>query len=182
MNNIESINETTLEVEKEEPISSPQETSAPSALENLCQDLQSELNKYKRFVVDLKRENSKLKEMAGGEISKFPSTDKDLNSLHEENEKLKNQINNLQDELSNVKEKRAESTKENQFMVKQLEEEVIEKETKIKELENKLSQKPESTQYKGPMSELIDDLQAKINKLKLTIKEKNKIIEELQQK
>ena len=39
-----------------------------------------------------------------------------------------------------------------------------------------------STPSGGPMSGLVDELQGKINKLKLALKEKNKKIDELQKK
>ena len=56
-----------------------------------------------------------------------------------------------------------------------------EKDNIIKEL--KISKAAEATTPSGgPMSGLIDDLQGKINKLKLALKEKNKKIEELQKK
>ena len=52
-----------------------------------------------------------------------------------------------------------------------------EKEKMIVELKSKQQSQP--IVHKGPMSGLIEDLQNKINKLKITIEEKNKIIEEL---
>ena len=45
--------------------------------------------------------------------------------------------------------------------------------------ELKAGQQPQPITPKGPMSDLIEDLQNKINKLKLAIEEKNKIIEDL---
>jgi hypothetical protein len=56
-------------------------------------------------------------------------------------------------------------------------EQIKEKDHIITELKD--SQQIQTIVPKGPMSDLVEDLQSKINKLKITLEEKNKIIEEL---
>jgi len=65
----------------------------------------------------------------------------------------------------------------NAFLNKGLQEQLKEKDLMIAELKSKQQIPPIALE--GPMSGLIEDLQNRINKLKITLEEKNKIIEEL---
>ncbi|MHA2472458.1 MAG: hypothetical protein ACXAES_04420 [Promethearchaeota archaeon] len=62
-------------------------------------------------------------------------------------------------------------------MVEDLNEKLQEKDQVILQL--KKSNLPQKIAPQGPMPGLVEDLQKKINKLKMTIEEKDKIIEEL---
>ncbi|MFX1394023.1 MAG: hypothetical protein ACFFAH_10655 [Promethearchaeota archaeon] len=155
----------------------PETTSASTkTLEILVQDLQSDMNRYKRIIEKLKKENTDLKEAQ--EISGTSAEVDKIKELKKENEILKEEISKLEKLL----EKEAIVTSEAvaaETKVKELEDELKEKEKLIRELEtSKTAEIP--MEPGGPMSGLIEDLQGKINKLKLALKEKNKIIEDLQ--
>lgn len=148
-----------------------------STLETLCQDLQSDLNRYKRIMDSLRVENKELKKdlEAGGVSTDF----EEINDLRNENISLKARILNL------------EKTMEEQTLEVSLS---LDSENKIKELQNQLNEKEilinelKSSQItqpvgqSGPMSNLVEDLQAKINKMKIALNEKDKIIEDLKSK
>jgi len=157
----------------------PESTSESSkTLEILVQDLQADLNKYKKAVVKLKNEIAELKETQ--KIGDPSGMSKKITELKKENEMLKNEISKLKETL----EKKATEAFEVQAtdsMIKELQEELKEREEVIREL--KTTKAAEATiPSSGPMSGLIEDLQGKINKLKLALKEKNKKIDELQKK
>jgi len=148
--------------------------SSSKTLEILCQDLQSDLNKYKRIVKKLKEENAKLKSTGGEPSLKIEA--EEIKRLKEENASLKKQILKL--EKSTVKtSKGKEKIDDSDLKIKELQEQIIEKDQLILELKA-----AKSAGTSGPMSELIEDLQKQINKLKNAIKEKNKIIAELKKK
>ena len=157
----------------------PESTSESSkTLEILVQDLQADLNKYKKAVVKLKNEIAELKETQ--KIGDPSGMSKKITELKKENEMLKNEISKLKETL----EKKATEAFEVQAtdsMIKELQEELKEREEVIREL--KTTKAAEATiPSNGPMSGLIEDLQGKINRLKLALKEKNKIIDDLQKK
>ena len=148
-----------------------------STLEKLCQDLQSDLNRYKKILDSLKVENKELKKTleAGGVSTDF----EEINDLRNENISLKARIINF------------EKTMEEQTLEVSLS---LDSENKIKELQNQLNEKAilinelktsqitQPVAQSGPMSNLVEDLQAKINKMKIALNEKDKIIEDLKSK
>lgn len=162
----------------EQPKSSvikPQSTKPTTqTLEILCQDLQQDLNKYKRIIEKLNKEKVDLEQtlVSGG----YQLEPDEIKELKNENEELKNELSQLQESL---KLKQDETALSHQFKEKIniLQKQLDEKNTLVTEL--KTAQQTQPITLKGPMSGLVDDLQNKINKLKMTIEEKNKIIEEL---
>jgi len=163
-------------VEEPKPsVLKPQSTKPPSeTLEILCQDLQSDLNKYKRIIEKLNNEKSELERTikSGG----FQLEPNELKDLKRENEDLKNELSQIQISLQNKSQEAAQANQINEAekKINNLQEQLEEKEKMIVELKNKQQSQP--IVHEGPMSGLIDDLQNKINKLKITIEEKNKII------
>ncbi len=184
----EGLNQQLIEVEKSKslpidyvvPVEQPKtevikpQTTQPSTetLERLCQDLQTDLNKYKRSIERLSKEKDDLKKAL--EDGGFQLEPEELKQLKRENETLKNDLSQLQESL---KMKQKESPKISE-KINNLQQQVKEKDLLIAEL--KSTQQSQPVVPKGPMSGLVEDLQNKINKLKSTIEEKNKIIEELQ--
>ena len=166
--------EATTTAKKPEP--TPNSTSV-STLETLCQDLQSDLNRYKRFIESLKAENKDLKNAleAGGGSADFEQ----LNVLRNENISHKAKILELEKALE---EQTLEVTLsiESENKIRELQELLNEKEAFIDEL--KTSQITQPVAQSGPMTSLVDDLQARINKLKIALSEKDRLIEELKRK
>ncbi len=151
---------------QEKPIASPKSSGGPSSpLEVLCQDLQSDLNRYKKMAEHLQAENQKLQ----SSISKIDTADKvdleELNTLRIENKEFRERISELQNIINKNKiEDLRKKIEENDIIINEL------KET------NKLLTK----ETPGPMKELIDELQEKINKLKITVNDQDRKIRELQ--
>ena len=151
--------------------------SSVSTLEALCQDLQSDLNKYKRIMDSLKIENRELKKAleAGGVSADFA----EINALRNENISLKARVL----EMEKVQEEQTLEVTlslDSENKIRELQEQLIEKENIINELKSSQIAAPEIP--KGPMPSLVDDLQSRINKLKIALSEKDKIIEELKSK
>lgn len=146
-------------------------------LEILCQDLQSDLNKYKRIVGELNKEKSELQQAIkkGG----FKLEPDEIKQLKRENEDLKTELLKIQESLKKRSEEITPTVRisDAEKKINDLQEQLKEKEHLITEL--KTQQEIQPIVHEGPMSGLIEDLQSKINKLKITIEEKNKIIEEL---
>ncbi|MFX0023831.1 MAG: hypothetical protein ACFE9S_16010 [Candidatus Hermodarchaeota archaeon] len=184
----EGLNQQLVEVEKSKslpidyvvPVEQPKptvikpQTTQPSTetLERLCQDLQQDLNKYKRSVEKLTKEKDDLKKTL--ENGGFQLEPEELKELKRENESLKTDLSKLQESL---KIKQQESPQINE-KISNLQQQIEEKDLLIAEL--KATQQVQPVAPTGPMSGLVEDLQNKINKLKIEIKEKDKIIEELQ--
>ncbi len=166
-------------VEEPKPtVLKPQSTKPSSeTLEILCQDLQSDLNKYKRIIEELNNEKSELERTI--ESGGFQLEPDELKELKRENEDLKKEISQIQISLQDKSQEAAQANKinETEKKINDLLEQLGQKEKLIVELKSKQESQP--IVHEGPMSGLIEDLQNKINKLKLTIEEKNKIIEEL---
>ena len=154
----------------------PAQTSS-STLEILCQDLQADLNKYKRIVESLTKEKSELKENI--ESGGFKLEPEEIKEMKKENEELRTELSQLQEILH-------EKTKATPQTLS-----LIEAERLIEDLQERLKLKDKlitgmktSTQTqiitpKGPMSGLVGELQNNINKLKIALEEKNIIIEKL---
>ena len=146
-----------------------------STLEILCQDLQSELNKYKRIVEKLKQQNDLLKKSQ--EPGVIPVISEDFSKFKEENITLKAEISKLKQDLQDEIQKTSKRDS-SEIKIRELEAELKEKDKIINNLKTSETSQV-ATPSTGPMSSLIEDLQGNINKLKLVIKEKDKIIEEL---
>jgi chromosome segregation ATPase len=148
--------------------------SSSSTLETLCQDLQSDLNKYRKIIEMLKNENVALKR--NQESISAPVVSEDIKALKKENEVLIKEISELQKSIQ-IESLKLAKPDDSEIRIKILQDELMEKERLIVKLKAS-----EPTQIisapVGPMTSLIEDLQANINKLKMTIIEKNKIIEE----
>ncbi|TFG18111.1 MAG: hypothetical protein EU533_07930 [Promethearchaeota archaeon] len=97
--------------------------------------------------------------------------------LKKENEMLRKEL--LQ--LEKQKGSKAAAPDTNDELLKDLQKRLEEKDNLIGKLQSVKISSPASPS-EGPMAELIDDLQTKINKLKTALTEKNKIIEELKKK
>ena len=156
----------------------PQPPETPSLpLEQLCQDLQADLNKYKRVIEKLTNDKSQLKQALENKGYKFDA--EDIASLRTENEALKKDLEDLQESLR--KRTTAASPEVNlgfETKIKELESKLSEKEDLITQL--KLSQLAQGDTDSGPMAQLVEDLQKQINKLKVQLKEKDQKIVELQ--
>ena len=194
--NISSLNEKLIEKEKlssldyvnpvETPktqVIKPQPTqTSPNTLEMLCQDLQVDLNKYKKIVDKLNKEKSDLQNIIDTKGVKFEP--EEIDELKKENEEIKIELSQLQENLR-AKPKATPnllSLIEAERLIEGLKEELklkdqLIQETKASKPPESISPQPISPQQ--PMSNLIEDLQKQINKLKMMIEEKNKIIEEL---
>lgn len=163
-----------IEVIKPQP---PETSSLP--LEQLCQDLQTDLNKYKKVIEKLTNDKSQLKQALENKGYKFDT--EEIASLRTENEDLKKDLEDLQKSLK--KETMTASQESNlgfESKIKELEIKLLEKDDLITQL--KLSQVPQSVTGSGPMAQLVEDLQKNINKLKATLREKDQKIAELQNK
>jgi chromosome segregation ATPase len=156
----------------------PQPTQTSSrTLEILCQDLQADLNKYKRIVENLTKEKSELKEtiVSGG----FKLEPGEIKELKKENEELRTDLSQLQ-EILHEKTKTTPQTLslvEAERLIEDLQEQLKIKDKLITGL--KTSSQTQIIAPKGPVSGLIEQLQTNINKLKITLEEKNIIIEKL---
>jgi len=163
-------------VESSKPsVIKPQSTQpAAQTLEILCQDLQQDLNKYKKIVEKLNKEkNNLVQTLESGGYQLEPD---EIKELKNENEELKIELSNLQNSLK-LKQDEAALSSQFEEKIRILQKQLEEKDNLINELKTVQQAQPKAR--KGPMSELVDDLQKKINKLKIAIEEKNKIIEEL---
>ena len=190
---INSLNKQLVEKMKEDPVDyvlqvEPPKTPEPTVikplphepssmpLEILCKDLQSDLTKYKRVIEKLTEEKSQLKNAL--EEKGFQFSSQDLESLKEENKSLKKDLEEIQ---SSLVVRDIEATK---IATQNIEQKIIDLESKIREKEAiiadlKLSQLAPNTVSAGSMSELVENLQKNINKLKSIITEKDKRISEL---
>jgi chromosome segregation ATPase len=155
----------------------PQPAQTPSkTLEILCQDLQADLNKYKRVTDKLTQEKAELSQII--ESGGFKLEPEEISELKRENEELKAEL--LQIHI-NLKEKskatpQTLSLAEAERLVEDLQDQIQTRDQVIADL--KKSKQPQIIATQGPMSNLVEDLQNQINKLKLTLEEKNKIIAE----
>ena len=190
-NEITILNEKLIEKEKKTPVDYviPVETSKSSVikpqpaqtssatLEILCQDLQADLNKYKRIVDKLNQEKSNLQRTI--EKGGFQLEPDELKELKKENEALKAEITQIQDILKEQSKTTAEKLSFVEFerLIEDLQTQLKLKDQIIEDL--KFSNQPQIVTPQGPMSSLVEDLQKTINKLKISIEEKNKIIDEL---
>lgn len=154
----------------------PETNSQP--LDALCQDLQSDLTKYKRIVENLKKDKKELKNVLEGKGLNL--TDNDFEPLEKENELLKKKLTDLQNSLNISKEEVPKvASGEYEQKIKKLETTVREKESIIADL--KLSAISPTSDSGNPMAELVENLQKNINKLKITLSEKEKEIADLNQ-
>ena len=190
-NEISTLNEQLIEKEKKSPVDyvipvdtskstiiKPQPAQTSSAtLEILCQDLQADLNKYKKIVEKLNQDKSELQQSI--EKGGFKLEPEEIKGLKKENEVLKTELSQVQEILKEKSKATAEtlSLVESERLVEDLQTQLKLKDQVITEL--KSSKQPEIIPPQGPMSSLVEDLQKTINKLKISIEEKNKIIDGL---
>ncbi|MHA1986374.1 MAG: hypothetical protein ACW98D_07040 [Promethearchaeota archaeon] len=154
----------------------PSQTSS-NTLEILCQDLQADLNKYKRIVDNLTKEKSDLQGTI--ESGGFKLEPEEITELKEENEALKTELSQLQETLHKKPKTTPQtlSLVESERLIDDLKEQIKIKDRLITEL--KITSLPQAIAPEGPMSGLVDELQKNINKLKIALEEKNIIIEKL---
>ncbi len=189
-NKVEQLNQDYREELKSKPVDYVVQTSAPEQkvikpmppetsiepLETLCQDLQSDLTKYKRIVENLKKEKTELKNALEGKGYHF--SDKDLEELKKENDTLKKDLEEMQKSFSKGKKEAAQvDTKQLEIQIINLENKLREKDSTIADL--KLSAISPTDVSGNPMAELVENLQKNINQLKTTINEKDRKILEL---
>ena len=152
----------------------PESSSKP--LEILCQDLQTDLTKYKRIIDKLKLEKTELKSALEGQG--YQLSDKNLDELKKENDSLKKDLEDLQKSISMAKKETVQDdTRPLELQITNLENKLREKDSTIADL--KLSAISPTEVSGNPMAELVENLQKNINKLKTTINEKDKKILEL---
>ena len=190
-NEISSLNEQLIEKETklqvdyvipvetpESKIIRPQAAQTSSAtLEILCQDLQADLNKYKKVIDKLNQDKSELQSAIDqGGVQIEPE---EIKELKKENEQLKSDISQIQETLKEKSKISIEtlSLAESERLVEDLQKQLKAKDQIIAEL--KESRQPQMITPEGPMASLVEDLQKTINRLKISIEEKNKIIDEL---
>jgi uncharacterized protein YukE len=187
---IERVNEELVEKLREKPVDYVVEVSPPEPpvikplppespsqpLEILCQDLQSDLTKYKRIIDKLKQEKTELTSALEGKGVKL--SDKDLEVLKKENEALKKDLEDMQKSFSKGKKEAPQvDTSQLELQITNLENKLREKDSTIADL--KLSAISPTEVSGNPMAELVENLQKNINKLKTTINVKDKKILEL---
>lgn len=99
--------------------------------------------------------------------------------LRKENEQLKSELSNLQASIQTTVEKTQPpfSVEIYEDQIKELQEQIKERDLLITELRS--SQSSQIKVPSGPVSNLVEELQSRINKLKISLDEKNKIIEDL---
>ncbi|MFX1324943.1 MAG: hypothetical protein ACFE8N_08295 [Promethearchaeota archaeon] len=154
------------------------QTTQPSSqtLEILCQDLQADLNKYKRVIDKLTQEKSELSQII--ERGGYQVEPEEIKNLKKENEELKSKLLQIHINQSEKSEPTPQNLSliEAERLVEDLQEQIHMRDQVIAELNE--SKQNQVITPQGPMSNLIEDLQQQINKLKITIEEKNKIIAE----
>ena len=175
----------TMPIDHITPVNHPQETmlkplpskGASLPLESLCQDLQADLNKYKKIIEHLTQDKSQL--LALMENQGIGLDIAEIKVLKIENENLKRDVLELQNSLKfQSKESIQElANAEAETKIKDLQSKIQEKETLIADM--KLSQGIRASGSTGPMADLVDELQKSINKLKITINEKDQEIQNL---
>ena len=162
----------------ESKIIRPQPAQTSSAtLEILCQDLQADLNKYKKVIDRLNQDNSELQSAIDqGGVQIEPE---EIKELKKENDQLKSDLSQIQETLKEKSKISIEtlSLAESERLVEDLQKQLKAKDQIIAEI--KESRQPQMIAPERPIASLVEDLQKTINRLKITIEEKNKIIDEL---
>ncbi|MHA2182208.1 MAG: hypothetical protein ACXAAH_12385 [Promethearchaeota archaeon] len=187
---IVTLNEQLIEKEKKSPVDyvipvetpkpqviRPQPAQTSSTLELLCQDLQADLNKYKRIIDNLTKEKSELEATLESSGSKLEPGE--IIELKKENDALRTELTQLQETLQAKPKATPQSLSlvEAERLIEDLQEQLKLKDKLI--IESKSSYQPQIITPKGPMSGLVGELQNNINKLKIALEEKNNIIEKL---
>ena len=114
----------------------PQSTQpSTETLERLCQDLQQDLNKYKRTFETLTKEKDELRKTL--ESGGYQLEPEEIKVLKKENESLKNDLSQLQESLR-MKQKETPQINEAEEKINNLQEQIKEKDQLIAEL--KISQ------------------------------------------
>ncbi|GAG55487.1 unnamed protein product, partial [marine sediment metagenome] len=140
------------------------ETSA--SLNVLCKDLQDKLNISKKYTERLEADFRNLKSIQGQEAALERITE-----LENKNERLLQKLKELES---------VQLTSVDPNKILELDEQLKEKETIILELESKQTEVSTTiSSGVGAPAGLIEDLQKKINKLKLEVKKKDEMISKL---
>jgi hypothetical protein len=160
----------------------PEPAQQSNTLETLCQDLQTDLNRYKTIVATLKNENTTLK--TNLESKGTPIVVDNTDELKNENLALKSQVSEMTQKMSELQKSLQNAPLEipkkedSNIKIRALQEEIREKERRIADLEASTTVQVIATPS-GPVSGLVEDLQNQINKLKIALMDKNKVINEL---
>ena len=172
---ISTLNEQLIEKEKKTPVDyvipvdtskstiiKPQPSQTSSAtLEILCQDLQADLNKYKKIVEKLNQDKSELQQNI--EKGGFKLEPGEIKELKKENEDLKTELSQVQETLKEKSKATVEtlSLVESERLIEDLQAQLTLKDQIITGL--KSSSQPQVISPQGPMSSLVKDLQKTIN-------------------
>ncbi|MBY8982237.1 MAG: hypothetical protein KGD57_04755 [Candidatus Lokiarchaeota archaeon] len=135
------------------------------SLETLCQDLQSDLNRYKSLADRLQVENQQLQNLVNNKQTSEKIDTEELNTLRSDNQELKKRISELETFINRNK-------------VADLKKKVEDNKIIIKEL--KETNKSLTKIAPGAMKDLIDELQGRINKLKIAVNDRDRKIKEMQ--
>lgn len=166
----------------EPELAEPEPAQPSNTLETLCQDLQTDLNRYKTIVATLKNENTTLKTSL--ESKGTPIVVDNTDELKNENLALKSQVSELTQKISELQKSlqnvplESPKKEDSDIKIRALQEEIREKEEKIADLEASTTVQVIATPS-GPVSGLVEDLQNQINKLKIVLMQKNQVINEL---
>jgi len=166
----------------EPELAEPEPAQPSNTLETLCQDLQTDLNRYKTIVATLKNENTTLKTSL--ESKGTPIVVDNTDELKNENLALKSQVSELTQKISELQKSlqnvplESPKKEDSDIKIRALQEEIREKEEKIADLEASTTVQVIATPS-GPVSGLVEDLQNQINKLKIVFMQKNQVINEL---
>lgn len=148
-----------------EKITNMASSDGSPSLETLCQDLQSDLNRYKSLADRLQVENQQLQNLVNNKQTSEKIDTEELNTLRSDNQELKKRISELETFINRNK-------------VADLKKKVEDNKIIIKEL--KETNKSLTKIAPGAMKDLIDELQGRINKLKIAVNDRDRKIKEMQ--
>ena len=148
-----------------EKITNMASSDGSPSLDTLCQDLQSDLNRYKSLADRLQVENQQLQNLVNNKQTSEKIDTEELNTLRSDNQELKKRISELETFINRNK-------------VADLKKKVEDNKIIIKEL--KETNKSLTKIAPGAMKDLIDELQGRINKLKIAVNDRDRKIKEMQ--
>lgn len=148
-----------------EKITNMASSDGSPSLDTLCQDLQSDLNRYKSLADRLQVENQELKNLVNNKQTSEKIDTEELDTLRSDNQELKKRISELETFINRNK-------------VADLKKKVEDNKIIIKEL--KETNKSLTKIAPGAMKDLIDELQGRINKLKIAVNDRDRKIKEMQ--
>ena len=148
-----------------EKITNMASSDGSPSLDTLCQDLQSDLNRYKSLADRLQVENQQLQNLVNNKQTSEKIDTEELDTLRSDNQELKKRISELETFINRNK-------------VADLKKKVEDNKIIIKEL--KETNKSLTKIAPGAMKDLIDELQGRINKLKIAVNDRDRKIKEMQ--